>query len=66
MPALAKSLGAAVAAVDIVCWHGEAQEAQAFAFMTARSLLSLPLTYPGTTGVSAPVTGGRFFSHAMK
>lgn len=66
MTALAKSLGAPVAAVESVGWNGDALEAQAFAFLAARSLLSLPLTYPGTTGVSAPVTGGRFFSHAMK
>jgi anhydro-N-acetylmuramic acid kinase len=33
-------------------------EAEAMAFLAARSLRGLPLTYPGTTGVSAPLTGG--------
>ena len=63
MAALAKSLGTAVAPVEAVRWNGDALEAQAFAYLAARSLLSLPLTYPGTTGVPEPVTGGRFFSH---
>jgi len=39
-------------------WKGDAIEAQAFAYLAVRSLKGLPLTYPGTTGVSAPLTGG--------
>lgn len=63
MAALGDCLEVPVEAVEAVGWNGDALEAQAFAFLAARSLLSLPLTYPGTTGVSEPVTGGRFFSH---
>ena len=37
-------------------------EAEAMAFLAARSALGLPLTYPGTTGVAAPLTGGRLYS----
>jgi anhydro-N-acetylmuramic acid kinase len=37
---------------------GDAIEAEAWAFLAVRSLRGLPLTYPGTTGVSAPMTGG--------
>ncbi|AJP71122.1 anhydro-N-acetylmuramic acid kinase [Sphingomonas hengshuiensis] len=33
-------------------------EAEAMAFLAARSLRGLPLTYPGTTGVPQPLTGG--------
>jgi anhydro-N-acetylmuramic acid kinase len=33
-------------------------EAEAMAFLAARSLRGLPLTYPGTTGVKTPQTGG--------
>ncbi len=33
-------------------------EAEAMAFLAARSLRGLPLTYPGTTGVKVPQTGG--------
>ena len=33
-------------------------EAQAFAYLAARRLMGLPSTFPGTTGVAAPVVGG--------
>jgi anhydro-N-acetylmuramic acid kinase len=39
-------------------WQGDAIEAQAFAFLAVRSLKGLPLTYPHTTGVPEPLTGG--------
>ena len=39
-------------------WDGDALEAQAFAFLAVRSLRGLPLTFPGTTGVRQPATGG--------
>ncbi len=39
-------------------WQGDAIEAQAFAFLGVRSLKGLPLTFPQTTGVPAPLTGG--------
>ena len=39
-------------------WSGDAIEAQAFAYMAVRSLKGLPLTFPGTTGVRQPLTGG--------
>nr|WP_094078387.1 anhydro-N-acetylmuramic acid kinase [Notoacmeibacter marinus] len=37
---------------------GDMMEAEAWAFLAVRSLQSLPLTWPTTTGVSRPVTGG--------
>lgn len=39
-------------------WRGGAIEAEAFAYMAARSLKGLPISFPGTTGVKAPLTGG--------
>jgi anhydro-N-acetylmuramic acid kinase len=33
-------------------------EAQAFGFLAARGLKGLPLSYPTTTGVPIPMTGG--------
>jgi len=36
-----------------------AMEAQAFAFLAVRAQRGLPLTFPTTTGVPAPMTGGR-------
>lgn len=59
MQALARRLGVPVRPVEAVGWDGDALEAQAFAFLAARSLRGLPLSYPGTTGVPAPMAGGR-------
>jgi len=41
-------------------WAGRADaiEAQAFGFLAARGLKGLPLSYPATTGVPFPMTGG--------
>ncbi len=58
MQMLAKRSGAIVAPVDSLGWQGDALEAQAFAYFAVRTLRGLPLTFPGTTGVSAPLTGG--------
>ncbi len=50
--------GKIVTAIDLG-WHGDALEAQAFAFLAVRSLRGLPITFPGTTGAPRPLTGGR-------
>jgi anhydro-N-acetylmuramic acid kinase len=39
-------------------WSSDFLEAQAFAFLAVRSLRALPLTFPSTTGVREPTTGG--------
>jgi anhydro-N-acetylmuramic acid kinase len=49
---------AAVESAEAVGWSVEGLEAQAFAFLAVRSLRGLPLTFPGTTGVPRPTTGG--------
>ena len=38
--------------------EGDFVEAQAFAFLAIRSLLKLPISFPGTTGCKKPSTGG--------
>ena len=50
--------GIAVDPVRAVGWDGDMLEAQAFAFLAARSVRGMPLSIPGTTGVSSPTTGG--------
>ncbi|HYF07851.1 MAG TPA: anhydro-N-acetylmuramic acid kinase, partial [Acetobacteraceae bacterium] len=40
-------------------WDGDALEAQAFGVLAARVARGLPITFPGTTGVEAPLRGGR-------
>lgn len=51
-------LACPVEPVEAVGWNGDAIEAEAFAFLAARSKQGLPLTYPQTTGVAMPVSGG--------
>lgn len=38
--------------------NGDSMEAEAWAWLAVRSLAGLPITYPGTTGVTEPATGG--------
>ena len=40
---------------------GDMVEAQAFAYLAARHLGGLPLSFPGTTGVKVPQCGGRLY-----
>lgn len=47
-----------VRAVDVLGWSGDGLEAEAFAYLAARSHLGLPLSLPLTTGVPKPTTGG--------
>jgi anhydro-N-acetylmuramic acid kinase len=49
---------ARVETANDVGWNADAIEAQAFAFMAVRSLRGLPITFPTTTGVHEPMTGG--------
>ncbi|MCC7347353.1 MAG: anhydro-N-acetylmuramic acid kinase [Variibacter sp.] len=59
MRMLAQSLAPArVETAAAVGWSVAALEAEAFAFLAVRSLDGLPLTFPTTTGVAAPLTGG--------
>jgi anhydro-N-acetylmuramic acid kinase len=62
-PTLMRMLGerlapATVETAEAVGWSGDAFEAQAFAFLAARHLRGLPITFPGTTGVPRAMTGG--------
>ena len=43
-------------------WSSEFMEAEAFAYLAVRAKLGLPITFPTTTGVKAPMTGGRIAS----
>jgi anhydro-N-acetylmuramic acid kinase len=49
---------ASVETADDAGWSADALEAQAFAFLAVRSLKQKPLTFPATTGVPQPMTGG--------
>ncbi len=49
---------ASVETADAAGWSGDALEAQAFAYLAVRAMHGLPLTFPATTGVAQPLSGG--------
>jgi anhydro-N-acetylmuramic acid kinase len=49
---------AAVAPAEAAGIDGDSLEAEAWAYLAVRSLNGLPITFPGTTGVARPLTGG--------
>lgn len=49
---------ASVETANELGWSSDAMEAQAFGYLAARGLRGLPLSYPATTGVPIPMTGG--------
>ena len=61
MRRLEKVLDAAVSSVESVGWRGDFLEAEAFAYLAIRHIEGLPLSFPETTGVPLPITGGRLY-----
>jgi anhydro-N-acetylmuramic acid kinase len=59
MQQLQKGLGVPVRSIDSLGLNGDAIEAEAFAYLAVRSLRGLPLSFPATTGVPQPMTGGK-------
>ncbi len=62
-PAILRALGARCG-VEVLCaeqlgWRGDAVEAECFAFLAQRRLRGLPISFPSTTGVASPMTGGQ-------
>jgi anhydro-N-acetylmuramic acid kinase len=60
MAEIARRTGLAIEPAEGLGWSADAMEAQAFAYLAVRSRAGLPLTFPTTTGVPHPMTGGRF------
>jgi anhydro-N-acetylmuramic acid kinase len=58
MRRLRRHLPTLVDPVEVLGWRGDALEAEAFAYLAARSLRNLPLSLPSTTGCQMPVSGG--------
>ena len=48
-----------VLSAEDVGWRGDSIEAEAFAYLAARTLRGLPISFPGTTGAPWPMSGGR-------
>jgi anhydro-N-acetylmuramic acid kinase len=55
---LTEATGAEVKRAADLGWDGDFVEAQAFAYLAARSIAGLPLSLPETTGVPYPMPGG--------
>ena len=53
-----KRLSGEVIPANDMGWSADFMEAEAFAYLAVRSLRGLPLTFPGTTGVEEPMSGG--------
>ena len=58
MRRLADDAGVPVMSSADLGWSPDFVEAEAFAYLAARSMRGLPLTFPGTTGIAVPTTGG--------
>jgi anhydro-N-acetylmuramic acid kinase len=57
-PAIMKSLPGTFHGAEDMGLNGDAIEAEAWAYLAVRSQLGLPITFPMTTGVREPMTGG--------
>jgi len=63
MAALNARTGTQAIPAEMVGWRGDAIEAECFAFLAMRRKNELPISFPLTTGVAAPMTGGKI-AHA--
>ena len=59
MAMIAGRAGVEAVSADTLGWRGDAVEAECFAFLAVRTLRGLPISFPSTTGVPRPMTGGR-------
>ena len=59
MKAFAERLSVPVTRAEDHGWRGDSIEAEAFAYLAARTARGLPISFPKTTGVPTPLTGGR-------
>lgn len=58
MAMISAATGFAAEPIEALGWNGDATEAEGFAYMAVRSLRGEAISFPGTTGVAAPMTGG--------
>jgi anhydro-N-acetylmuramic acid kinase len=61
MEMLKHRVGPQVVKADDVGWNGDALEAEGFAYLAMRAKRGLPLSLPTTTGVTRPMTGGKYW-----
>lgn len=56
---IAEAAGLPAVPAEAVGWRGGLIEAEAFAYLAARTARGLPITFPGTTGAAEALAGGR-------
>ena len=56
---LKKVINIEIITADSLNLYGDFIEAELMAYLSARSFYNLPITFPGTTGVKKPETGGK-------
>lgn len=61
MYALMRKLDVPVEPVEAVGWNGDAVEAECFGYLAVRRFMGEPISFPTTTGVPSPMTGGDIF-----
>lgn len=61
MGLLAKRVNIPIDPAEAVGWNGDLLEAEAFGYLAIRSVLDLPISWPTTTGIKTPLSGGQFF-----
>ena len=66
MKALRERLKAQVVTAEEVDWRGDSIEAEAFAYLAARTARALPISFPSTTGAPLPMKGGRIVTPTGK
>lgn len=59
MKAIAEATGVIAEPADNLGWRSDAIEAECFAYLAARHIAGLPVSYPETTGVTLPMSAGR-------
>jgi anhydro-N-acetylmuramic acid kinase len=55
-----RTTGENIIKAEVANFNGDSMEAEAWAYLGVRAQLGLPLTFPTTTGVRKPMTGGVF------
>jgi anhydro-N-acetylmuramic acid kinase len=56
-----RQCGMEACTADEIGWNNQALEAKIFAYLAVRSIMSQPISFPKTTGVPRPMSGGRVF-----
>jgi len=63
MKRISQLSGLKITPIDSIGFDGDFIESYAFGYLAARSIKGLPITFPNTTGVKAPLSGGKLVNY---